>query len=60
MDELRYSILPVLIGEGLPFFEVLQADVALHLMEAKAYRSGMVELSYAVRTQPADAPPSGD
>lgn len=48
-DEVRFSILPVLIGEGLPFFEKLGRDVALHLVEVKAYKSGMVELRYEVR-----------
>lgn len=48
-DELRYAILPVLIGEGIPFFERLDRDVALHLAEVKTYRSGMVELRYEVR-----------
>lgn len=48
-DEIRYSILPVLIGEGLPFFERLDKDVALHLAEAKAYKSGMVALKYEVK-----------
>jgi dihydrofolate reductase len=48
-DEVRYSILPVLIGDGIPFFERLDQDVALHLAEVKAYKSGMVELRYEVR-----------
>jgi Dihydrofolate reductase len=48
-DEVRYSILPVLIGEGIPFFERLDRDVALHLAETKAYRNGMVELRYETR-----------
>jgi dihydrofolate reductase len=48
-DEVRYSILPVLIGNGLSFFEKLDSDVALHLMEVDAYKSGMVELRYEVR-----------
>jgi dihydrofolate reductase len=48
-DEVRYSILPVVIGEGLPFFGTLDRDVALHLMEVTAYKSGMVELRYEVR-----------
>lgn len=48
-DEVRYSILPVLIGDGIPFFEKLDKDVALHLAEVKAYRNGMVELRYEVR-----------
>jgi dihydrofolate reductase len=48
-DEVRYSILPILIGDGIPFFEKLDRDIALHLEEVKAYRSGMVELRYEVR-----------
>lgn len=47
-DELRYSILPVLIGEGISFFERLDKDVALHLAEVKAYKTGMVGLRYEV------------
>jgi dihydrofolate reductase len=48
-DEVRYSILPILIGEGIRFFEKLDQDVALHLAEVKAYKSGVVELCYEVR-----------
>jgi dihydrofolate reductase len=48
-DEIRYSILPVLIGDGIKFFEKLDGDVALHLAEVKAYKSGMVALRYDVR-----------
>jgi dihydrofolate reductase len=47
-DELRYSILPVLIGDGISFFDRLDRDVALHLLEIKAYQSGMVALRYEV------------
>jgi dihydrofolate reductase len=48
-DELRYSILPILIGDGIPFFDRLDRDEALHLAEVKAYKSGMVGLCYEVR-----------
>ena len=48
-DEVRYSILPILIGDGIPFFEKLDKDVALHLAEVKAYKSGIVELRYDAR-----------
>jgi len=48
-DEVRYSILPTLIGDGIAFFENLGNDIPLHLTEVKAYRSGMVELCYEVR-----------
>jgi dihydrofolate reductase len=48
-DEVRYSILPVLIGDGIAFFDKLDRDIPLHLAEVKAYKSGMVELRYEVR-----------
>jgi hypothetical protein len=48
-DEVRYSIMPILIGEGIRFFEGLDQDVALHLAEVKAYTSGMVALRHEVK-----------
>jgi dihydrofolate reductase len=48
-DEVYYSILPILIGDGIRFFEKLDKDVALHLAEVKAYKNGMVDLRYEVR-----------
>jgi dihydrofolate reductase len=48
-DEICYSILPVVIGDGISFFEKLDRDVALHLAQVKAYKTGMVELRYEVR-----------
>ncbi len=47
-DEIRYSILPVLIGDGISFFDRLDKDVPLHLAEVKGHVSGMVELRYEV------------
>jgi dihydrofolate reductase len=52
-DEVRYSVVPILIGDGIRFFEKLDEDIALHLTEVKAYRNGMVELCYDVRTREA-------
>jgi len=48
-DEVRYSIMPILIGDGISFFEGLDKDIALHLVEVKAYESGMVALCHEVR-----------
>jgi dihydrofolate reductase len=47
-DEVRYSILPILIGDGITFFEKLDRDVPLHLAEVKAYKNGTVALRYEV------------
>jgi dihydrofolate reductase len=48
-DEVRYSIVPKLIGDGISFFQGLNEDVTLHLLEATAYTSGIVALRYEVR-----------
>ena len=48
-DEVRYSIMPIVIGNGISFFKDLDTDVALHLLEVTAYQSGMVALRYEVR-----------
>ena len=47
-DEIHYSIVPIVIGEGVPFFDGLGRDVALRLADVTAYKSGMVELRYEV------------
>lgn len=49
VDEVRYSILPIVIGAGIRFFENVGRDVPLHLAEVKAYQSGMVALRYEVK-----------
>jgi dihydrofolate reductase len=54
-DELRYSILPILIGDGIAFFERLGRDVPLHLLEVKAYQSGMLGLRYEVKRPVAES-----
>jgi dihydrofolate reductase len=57
-DEVRYSIVPILIGDGIRFFDHLPGDVPLHLVEVKAYTSGMVALRYALR-RGTDGPDAG-
>ncbi len=57
-DEIRHSILPVLIGDGIPFFGTLDRDVALHLAEVKGYRNGTVALCYEVRSEMKGPPPT--
>ena len=48
-DELRYTIMPIVIGDGISFFQGLDNDVALHLLEYTAYKNGMMALRYQVR-----------
>lgn len=48
-DEIRVSILPVILGDGLPFFDHIGQEHTLDLKDTTAYKNGMVELCYEVR-----------
>lgn len=50
-DEIRQSILPIILGDGTPFFDQVGIEQALHLIDAKGYKNGMVELHYEVKKQ---------
>ncbi|MGE5107160.1 MAG: dihydrofolate reductase family protein [Sphingobacteriales bacterium] len=49
-DEIRLSILPIILGDGILFFNHIGQEQALHLKDVIAYKSGMVELCYEIRT----------
>lgn len=48
-DEIRQSILPVILGDGTLFFDQPGKEQALHLKDVTAYNSGMVELCYEIK-----------
>lgn len=48
-DEIRLSILPIVLGDGIPFLKDLSKEVLLHLLNVTAYKNGMVELHYAIK-----------
>lgn len=47
--EIRMTILPILLGEGKPFFEELDITNALHLKAVNPYKNGLVELCYEIK-----------
>ncbi len=48
-DEIRLSVMPIILGDGTLFFDNIGQEQALHLKDVRAYKSGMVELCYEVR-----------
>ncbi len=50
-NEIRQSILPVILGDGIPFFDQIGQGQALHLKNVTAYKNGMVELLYEIRKE---------
>ncbi len=60
VDEVCMTIAPIIIGDGVPFFDHVGVENPLHLKDVKAYKSGMVELWYEVRRDPAGRVPKTD
>jgi dihydrofolate reductase len=47
-DEIRQTIVPVILGDGIPFFDNVGRELPLHLKDATAYKNGFVELWYEI------------
>ncbi|MHA4807797.1 dihydrofolate reductase family protein [Flavitalea flava] len=50
-DEIRLSVMPIILGDGTLFFDQIGLEQALHLEDVTAYKSGIVELRYTIRKQ---------
>lgn len=50
-DEIRISVLPIILGEGLLFFDHIGREQALHLKDVTAYKNGMIELWYEIKRE---------
>ena len=48
-DEIVISILPIILGDGLPFFDYIGKEQPLHLKDVKTYQDGLVELNYEIK-----------
>ena len=48
-DEIRLSVMPIILGDGTLFFDHIGQEQTLHLKDVTAYKSGMVELWYEMR-----------
>jgi dihydrofolate reductase len=48
VDEMTITTIPVLIGEGLPLFGALHADVKLALLRSESFDNGFVQNKYRV------------
>lgn len=49
VSDLTISIVPVLLGEGLPLFGKTERDLPLELVESRSFPSGLVQVEYRVR-----------
>jgi dihydrofolate reductase len=49
VDEIRQTIIPVLLGDGIHFYDHIGIEKPLHLINVTAYKNGLVELCYGTR-----------
>jgi dihydrofolate reductase len=49
VDDIRQTIVPILLGGGTLFYDPIGQEQALHLKNVTAYKNGMVELWYEVK-----------
>ena len=47
-DEVVVTIIPIILGGGLPYFDAIGKEICLHLKDVTAYKEGMVEMIYEV------------
>jgi dihydrofolate reductase len=50
-DEIWVTIAPVIIGDGISFFDQIGKDIPLHLVDVQAYKSGFVSLRHEIRNE---------
>ena len=48
VDEMTITIIPILIGEGLPLFGAVAKDIKLELVNSTAFGNGFVQNKYTV------------
>ncbi|HEX5150086.1 MAG TPA: dihydrofolate reductase family protein [Parafilimonas sp.] len=48
-DEIRLSVIPIILGDGLLFFDHIGQEQLLSLKDVTAYKTGMVELWYEIK-----------
>jgi dihydrofolate reductase len=48
-NEIRLSVLPIILGDGTLFFNFVGQEQVLHLKGLTAYKNGMVELWYEIK-----------
>lgn len=49
VDELTITVIPVILGDGIPLFGPTEADISLELIDVRSFDFGFVQQKYAIR-----------
>jgi dihydrofolate reductase len=48
VDEMTLSVIPVILGSGIPLFGVIHKEISCRLISSQGYDSGLVQLRYEI------------
>ena len=48
-DEIIITFVPIILGDGILFYDYVGIELKLHLTDVTAFKDGMVELSYEIK-----------
>src|SRR5438105_1010161 len=48
-DDIRMTIIPIILGDGMLFFDQVGQEQTLHLKDVTPYKNGLVELWYEIK-----------
>lgn len=51
VDTMTLSIIPIILGDGIPLFNVVNKEIPCHLISSQSYPSGLVQLKYEIGSQ---------
>lgn len=52
VDTMTLSIIPVILGSGIPLFNVINTEIPCRAISSQTYSSGLVQLRYEIVQQP--------
>ncbi len=52
VDKMTLSIIPVILGSGIPLFNMIDKEIPFRVISSQAYLSGLVQLRYEIVQQP--------
>lgn len=52
VDKMTLSIIPVILGSGIPLFSVIDKEIPFRVLSSQTYPSGLVQLRYETTQQP--------
>jgi dihydrofolate reductase len=49
IDKITLSIIPIILGDGIPLFSKIQNQSSLQLVDSKSFETGVVNLTYHIK-----------